>query len=230
MIKADSPNAEQNSEDAVYWQIREAIGGHKLPPGTRLREDEMRKIFVVSRDRIRKVFARLAHDGLVTIEPNRGASVARPSPKEARELFAARRGIEGAILAALAPRFGAAERRQLAAHIAEEHTADAARDYPRMIALSGEFHLKLSRLADNAPLEKFLRELVMRESLVIQAYERPGSPSCSADEHQSILDALVLKDTNAAMALMFEHLSNIEARLGLDRELRSAVTLSDVFS
>jgi DNA-binding GntR family transcriptional regulator len=229
MTQTDSPPADHSAEDAVYWQVREAIGAHKLPPGTRLREDEMRQIFSVSRDRIRKVFSRLAYDGLVTIEPNRGASVAKPSVKEARELFAARRGIEAAIIAALAPRFGATEKRQLAAHIADENAADAARDYARMVTLSGEFHLKLARLADNAMLEKFLNDLVLRESLVIQAYERPGSPSCSADEHQSILDALVLKDGTTASALMFEHLTNIEARLGLDREVRPTVSLSEVF-
>ncbi len=180
----------------------------------------MRQIFSVSRDRIRKVFARLAYDGLVTIEPNRGASVTKPSVNEARELFAARRGIEAAILAALVPRFGASEKRVLAAHIGEEHAAAAERDYERMIALSGEFHLKLAQIAENRPLEKFLRELITRESLVIQAYERPGNPSCSADEHQSILDALVRKDVETATVLMAEHLANVETPTGARSRLR----------
>jgi len=77
-------------DDQVYRRIYEAIGGQELPPGTRLREDQMRQIFGVSRARIRKVFSRLAFEGLVQIEPNRGASVARPSAEEARETFAAR--------------------------------------------------------------------------------------------------------------------------------------------
>ena len=64
-------------DDQVYRRIYEAIGGQELPPGTRLREDQMRQIFGVSRARIRKVFSRLAFEGLVQIEPNRGASVAR---------------------------------------------------------------------------------------------------------------------------------------------------------
>src|SRR5712675_1995173 len=92
-------------DDQVHARIYEAIGGQELPPGTRLREDQMRRIFGVSRARIRKVFSRLAFEGLVQIEPNRGASVARPSAEEARETFAARRAIEAAIVRMVADNF-----------------------------------------------------------------------------------------------------------------------------
>ena len=39
-------------DDQVYARIYQAIGGQELPPGTRLREDQMRQIFGVSRARI----------------------------------------------------------------------------------------------------------------------------------------------------------------------------------
>jgi len=107
-------------DDQVHDRIHAAIAAQELPPGIRLREDQMRQIFGVSRARIRKVFARLAFEGLVTIEPNRGASVAKPSPDEARENFAARRAIEATIVRMVADRFEPRHKTALARHIAKE--------------------------------------------------------------------------------------------------------------
>src|SRR4051812_8935590 len=92
--RSRAPKAQDAPDAAIYRRIYEAIWAQELPPGTRLREDQLAKLFSVSRARVRKVLSLLAYEGLVQIEPNRGASVAKPSPEEARQLFAARRAIE----------------------------------------------------------------------------------------------------------------------------------------
>lgn len=217
-------------EDRIHAEIRRAIGSQKLLPGTRLREDEMRKLFATSRNRIRAVLARLEQEGLVEIAPNRGASVARPTPQDARDLFTARRGIEAAILGALPLPLTTPARRRLNGHIAAERQAHAARDLAAMIDLSGEFHLLLASLAGNRPLERFLTELILRESLVIQMYERPQQPSCSLEEHEAILAALEAGDLPAALAGMAAHLGEVEERLDLDRYNRPALSLDTVFA
>ena len=84
----------------------------------------MRQIFGVSRARIRKVLSRLAFEGLVSIEPSRGASVAKPSAAEARENFAARRAIEAAIVRMVAETFEPRHKMALAKHIAKEMAAE----------------------------------------------------------------------------------------------------------
>jgi DNA-binding GntR family transcriptional regulator len=222
--------ASASLDDQVYARIYQAIAVQELPPGTRLREDQMRQIFGVSRARIRKVLSRLAFEGLVAIEPNRGASVARPSADEARENFAARRAIEGAIARAVAENFEAKHRQVLARHIAKESAAETNRDAPEMIRLSGEFHILLAEMAGNRTLQKFLRELITRESLVILTYEKPGKPSCSNHEHQAILDALTQRDGAKAARLMLRHLENVEDRLDLDRDARPSVDLKRLFA
>jgi DNA-binding GntR family transcriptional regulator len=217
-------------DDEVYRRIYQAIGGQELPPGTRLREDQMRQIFGVSRARIRKVFSRLAFEGLVQIEPNRGASVARPSAEEARETFAARRAIEAAIVRMVAENFEPKQKTILAKHIAKETDAEAKRDPAEMTRLSGEFHLLLAEMAGNRTLQRFLRELITRESLVILAYEKPGKPSCSNHEHRLILDALVRRDAVKAAKLMLQHLENVEDRLDIGRDVRPPVDLKRLFA
>ncbi|WP_420101454.1 GntR family transcriptional regulator [Bosea sp. (in: a-proteobacteria)] len=221
---------DEAGDDVIYARIHDAIAAQELPPGTRLREDEMRQIFGVSRARIRKVFSRLAHAGLVTIEPNKGASVFQPTPQEAREIFAARRGIEATIARLLAGRLTKRDVASLKRHIALEVEAEAARNWREMVRLSGEFHLILAEIAGNSILLRFLRELITREALVILVYERPGQPSCSHHEHSLILEALSSADPERAVKLMDEHLGNVEDRLDLDRNSRKVVDLGTLFA
>ncbi|MFA6968090.1 GntR family transcriptional regulator [Bosea sp. (in: a-proteobacteria)] len=221
---------DEAGDDLVYDKIHAAIGAQELPPGTRLREDEMRRIFGVSRARIRKVFSRLAHAGLVTIEPNKGASVFQPTPREAREIFAARRGIEATIVRLLAGKLSKQDVAALKRHIDLEVQAEAGRNWNEMVRLSGEFHLLMAEIAGNTILLRFLRELITREALVILVYERPGQPSCSHHEHNLILQALSATDPDKAVALMDEHLGNVEERLDLDRDSRKAVDLGKLFA
>jgi DNA-binding GntR family transcriptional regulator len=217
-------------DDEVYGRIYAAIARQELPPGTRLREDQVRHIFGVSRARIRKIFSRLAYDGLVSIEPNRGASVARPSPEEARENFAARRVIETGVVAAVAGKLDGRHKAALVRHLARETAAETHRNSAEMIRLSGEFHMILAGIAGNRTLQRFLRELITRESLIILAYERPGTPSCSKHEHQLILEALGRRDAARATKLMLEHVRNVEKRLDLDRDTRRPVDLKQVLA
>lgn len=227
---AAAKRAGRLDDDEIFARIHASIAAQKLPPGTRLREDEIRKIFGVSRARIRNVFARLAHAGVVRLQPNRGASVARPSIKEAKELFVARRAVEAAIVCEAVTRMSPADEMRLHEHIRREEDAEVRRDRAEMIRLSGDFHLLLAAVAGNDVLTRFLGELVTRESLAIAAYETPGRPSCSNHEHRDILDALVQRDAEAAQRLMLEHLHAIESRLDLDRQNQKTVDLAAILS
>src|SRR5882762_1801745 len=75
----------------VHERIWSAIMDHSLPPETRLVETELCEIFGLGRTRLRQVLQKLAHERVVTLMRNRGAMVSKPSVREAREVFAARR-------------------------------------------------------------------------------------------------------------------------------------------
>lgn len=216
-------------ENAIYEQIHLAIARQDLSPGTRLREDHLRRIFGVSRARIRNVLTRLAYAGVVTLEPNRGASVTKPSPKDAHDNFVARRAVEDAIVRIAAGRIDPSDRALLIANIEAESKARHDGDATAMVWLSGEFHMLLARIAGNTILEGILRELITREALVISTFERPGRPSCSHDEHYDILDALCAGDADRASRLMLDHLGNVEDRLDLDPPKKPA-DLAEIFA
>jgi len=215
-------------EDAIYEQIHHAVARQDLAPGTRLREEELRRIFNVSRTRIRNVLTRLAYAGVVSLEPNRGASVARPTPKEAHDNFIARRAVEEAIVRLAATRVTPADLARLEANIDAECAARQAGDQTAMVWLSGEFHTLLAEIAGNTILARILRDLITREALVIATYERQGKPSCSHEEHSAILAALQRRDADTAARLMLEHLGNVEDRLYFDPPERDT-DLSRIF-
>src|ERR671922_1279 len=73
--------------DDIYAQIFASIVDQRLPPGTKLGELTLCEIFNVGRRQIGQVLQRLAYDGLVTLNPNRGAFVAMPDADEARAIF-----------------------------------------------------------------------------------------------------------------------------------------------
>jgi DNA-binding GntR family transcriptional regulator len=203
-------------EEAIYERLLAAIFDHRLPPGTKLGEDRLASIFGVSRARIRRVLPRLAHEGVVTLEPNRGAFVARPTVEEARDVFEARRLIEpGIVERALRHPERRAIVARLRQHVAAERRARAEGDTRAIVRLSGEFHMLLADMAGNAVLARTMRELATRTCLVIALYDKPSVPSCLGEEHGEIVDALGAGDGARAVKLMLQHLNHVEANLDL---------------
>ena len=81
------------------------------------------------------------------------------------------------------------------------------------IKASGEFHLLLASVAGNQILERFMRELVARSSLVIALYGQSGASSCARTEHADILDALEKRDGKKAARAIRNHIDHIEEDL-----------------
>ncbi len=78
------------SNDELYRTLRARIIHLELPPGTRLTEEALARQFGISRTPVRRVLDRLAHDGLVTINPGSGASVSTIDFQAMREVWALR--------------------------------------------------------------------------------------------------------------------------------------------
>ena len=113
------------SDSEMYERIVSAVLDHHLPPGTKLVEDKLATAFGVSRTRIRPVLVRLANEQIVTLTPNRGATIAQPTEQEAREVFGARRLIEPMLVELFIQRASMGEVQQLRDSIEQEEAARA---------------------------------------------------------------------------------------------------------
>lgn len=215
--------------DEAYERIWSAIMDHSLPPETRLVEQRLCEIFGMGRTRLRQVLQRLAHERVVTLMPNRGAIVARPSVREAREVFAARRVIEAGVVQIFLESATKADNKRIRDHVEREHVAWKMADRRAALKLSGEFHLLVAESAGNRILLELLRDLVSRSSLIIAVYQPPSAPSCPPSEHQDLLVALEKRQPRA-VTLMAEHIDHVLADLRLEEPTAPHVDLHSVLT
>ena len=212
----------------VHERIWSAIVDHSLPPETRLVESELCEIFGVGRTRVRQVLQRLAHERVVTLMRNRGAMVSKPSVREAREVFAARRLIETSIVETVIKTATRKDIKRLQEHVAREQEAWRGNDRRAILKLSGEFHLMLAEAADNHILLEVLRDLVSRSSLIIAVYQSPGAAPCPPDAHRELTAALERRE-RTALKLMVQHLDHVFADLMLEERSLDGIDLKTVF-
>ena len=213
--------------DEIVLRLTEAVHEHRLRPGTKLSEDEVGEVFGVGRTVVRQALRALAHDGLLTIERNRGAFVAKPTVKEAREVFEARALLEPRMARAAALRATEDDIALLEQHITEEHAALAAGEPGRALNLSGHFHVEIARIADQATIEAFVRQLVSRSSLVIALYWRRREAMCESHAHHALVDAFRRHDGDAAEEMMKGHLLDLISQLDLRDQPESGKSLRD---
>ena len=223
------PAAEAVGISEVYERLWAAIMDHSLPPQTRLVEERLCEIFGLGRTRLRQVLQRLAHERVVTLMPNRGAIVSKPTAGEARQVFAARRVIESGTVSAFMEGAARADFKRLHDHLAQEQSAFRDNDRRAAVRLSGEFHLIIAEVAGNAILLEMLRDLVSRSSLIIAVFQAPGASSCPPDEHQQLVAALERRD-GRAVDLMVQHLEHVLADLRLEESAPALVDLKSVLA
>lgn len=203
----------------IVARITDAVMQHRLAPGTKLAEEALGQFFDVSRTKVRQALFQLATNRIVTLQPGRGAFVTKPSVREARELFSARRAIERAITFDYVQNAGPSDIARLRKHVAREQEAISKHDLDLATRLFGEFHLLIAERGGNQVLTEILRELVSRTSLVILLYQPSHGVSCSSDEHSRLVDVFDKRDVSAAMQMMSEHLAHVEQELALRDEI-----------
>lgn len=214
----------------IRERIWNAIVDRSLQPGMRLKEEELNDIFHVGRSRIRKVLLQLQCERLIDLVPNSGAFVAQPTVKEAREVFAARRLIEGELVRKLTARMTDDDRNDLEALSAAEETAHKEGRTSDEIRLSGQFHVRIAELADSPVLLGFLRELIPQTSLIIALYQSRHVGGCGAPEHNALVEAMAQGEADRAAAQMSEHLERIESLLDLQQSDEQPVDLRRILS
>lgn len=212
----------------VYGALKDAILSHRLAPGTKLPEDELASIYSVSRAVVRAALQALSHDRLARLEPNRGAFVAQPSKREAREVFEARALIEPKVAALAAGSAKPGDVASLRAHLEKEHEAMSAGRDSDAIMLSARFHVAIAEIADHAILTKFVSELVSRSSLIVALYWRRRDTTCEVHAHRALVDAIAKGKSKDASDLMTGHLDDLMAGLDLTLGDKKPKKLADI--
>lgn len=202
---------ERTRAEVIHAALRKAIIEQALEPGAKLAEDMVGESFGVSRTVARRALELLAAEELVEFRPNRGASVAKPSLAEARDLFDVRIDLERVVVRRLVGRLEPDQVATLTRMVEHEHHAHHHRR-PDYIRLAAEFHVVLGEMTGSAVLSRFLTQLIWRSALILRLYGRPRWDSCNLQEHVRLIEALSGGDADAAERLMTEHLRSVLLR------------------
>lgn len=211
--------SEMSGDDVVVRicdTLSEAIAEGALRPGMKLPEDVIGSHFGVSRTVVRGAIAVLQRDHVVERKRNRGAFVAEPGIEEARALLEARRALELLMLERVCERAAPEQIAALEELTIEEERIHAAPDAAAKSRLAGRFHVELARLSGNGVLLELLEKVLARISLVDALYRRKNADQCGAEHHRQIIEAVARGDKPGAIALMSNHLDDLEHRLLLD--------------
>ena len=160
---------------------------------------------------MREALIRLQRDGLVEIEPYRGARVIRPSDRDVAEISELRLVIETAIVRDLAERRPKEVLEALERSVSESRRALEAGERERFLARLQEFSDILADACENRRMAKVLTDL--RSVLQViggSSLRAPGREQRSIEEHVAILAALEAGDEDAAAAAEAAHIRSIE--------------------
>lgn len=187
--------------------LHDMVLNNELRPGDKINEQALCSRFGVSRTPLREALKVLASGGLVILEPNRGARVARISPEEVDHLF---------------PIMGALE--ALSGELACKNISDAAiarirkmhdqmvRHYEKKepapyLKLNRQIHEAILDAANNPELTQLFNTVMVRTHAVrFTARKSPARWNEAVEDHEKIMDALEKRDGPRLGQLLKEHL------------------------
>jgi DNA-binding GntR family transcriptional regulator len=199
--------------------LTERILSGELPPGARLKDNEVAAQFGTSNTPVREALRELAKEGLVQVVPYRGCEVRRMDLHELAEVFDVRVALEALVVRLVAGSLSGAQLVRLEALVDEHEAAAAADERKRSADADIAFHRLLAEAAGNHVLASILQQLGYRAHLARRMYlrDRPVPPQLTC---RPILEALHQGDADRAAALMADHLicTKEELLLGLTEQ------------
>ncbi len=195
--------------DFVYDSLRDAIWEGRFARGERLREEEIAAALGVSRTPVREALQRLQQRGLLVAGAGRGLTVAELSRQQVLELYAMREILEGS-----AARFAARHADETEIEILrrlQRELAQAGDDPLTLVTLNRGFHGAVYEASHNRYLLQTLNAL--NDSLALlhaTTFRAPSRRKDTDDEHRRIVEAVAMRDPDAAEQAAREHIRNAQ--------------------
>jgi DNA-binding GntR family transcriptional regulator len=204
VVRSQGSLTRTTTSEAVVARLRAEILRGELAPGTRLRQGVIAARFGVSTTPVREAFALLQADGLVHIDPHRGAIVFHPSVEDVREYYEIREALETLAVTLAIENVGDAQLDELEKHIDRMRKV---RDEETWTAMNEEFHRTLYAASNRPRLCNMIATLRDASSAYIHMYvahQEPGKRS--DDDHKAILDACRARNSARARAAVRHHM------------------------
>jgi DNA-binding GntR family transcriptional regulator len=199
-----------NLTSLAYSSIKAYILDGRLDETSRLTEEFLSNQLGISKSPIREALNRLETEGLIHIEPRKGAYLKRLSPEEISELYDLREALETHVVRTV--KLTVALVAELHQSLKSQHEFLRANDRPHYIEEDVHFHAELARATRNARLCAVL-ENIQNQIWISRRNSYDLSSSTAPNHHAAILEALESNDRDAAVAAMRAHIQRVKGRL-----------------
>jgi DNA-binding GntR family transcriptional regulator len=202
--------APRNLTALAYESIKRYLLEGGLDEDLRLTEDFLSRQLGISKSPVREALNTLQSEGLIRIEPRRGAYLRRFTVKEVQDLYDLRETLEAHAVASakVTPQLIAS----LEASIARTKKWLKAGDKLRHIEEDAWFHSAIADASGNAELCRVLTN-IHHQIWLFRCKTYRLSSSTAPAAHRAILDALRKKNKKAAEAAMRAHIRLVRNKL-----------------
>jgi len=203
----------------IATALRDEILSGAIAPGERLRQDELAGRLGSSRLPVREALRMLEAEGLVELEPNKGARVPALSLDEVNTLYRMRERLEPLTLVESMLRISEA---QVAHMEAVQDEIERNVDVSRFLVLDRDFHMTSYAACPSQPLLAMTTRLWNSTQHYRRAFMLLASPDRSAvvnAEHRLILDAVKRRDPEDAERFLVGHIRRTRVELTRHPEL-----------
>ena len=197
--------------EIVYEELKRQILIGEIPPGTRMMEVELADVMGVSRTPVREAIRKLEKEGLVTIEPRKGAYASNISIKDMVDVLEVREGLEAMAASFAAGRITAKQKDTLMTIVEKYRNAVETENIEEIIKYDEEFHSMIITISGNSTLQQVfstIQELALRFRYIyyddFNRYERMPR------EHQMIEEAILSGDAEKARVAAGDHVYKLK--------------------
>jgi DNA-binding GntR family transcriptional regulator len=201
---------DQELTSTIYDALKVAIVSGRLEPNGRINQDAVARELGCSKTPVREALRWLERDGLVRLEPNRGAFVAEFTDRDLFEIYELRELLEphaAAIACAVATRADVAQLRDLRDRIAAAWNDDPMAAFE----LNRDFHERLCAPCQNGLLMHLLALVWSQQAAlrIFTHYAQAGDAFAERThaEHRTIIEAYAARDSAAVRELVRSHIS-----------------------
>ena len=194
--------------------LREMIMTGEFQEGDKVNETGLCEAMEISKTPLREALRVLSGEGLISLVPNRGAFVTKPTIREITEMFDVMAVLEGVCARRAAEKMADADFVRIEALHSALEDAYRARDQKTYISVNDQYHSFVQELAENRTLNDIINGL--RKKILLYRFQSPnliGRFDDSISEHRDLLEAFRRRDGLKAETIMKTHLHHQSAAL-----------------
>jgi DNA-binding GntR family transcriptional regulator len=213
--QSDGASPYRSKADVAYDEIRAAILGGDLSPGTALNQEQLAEDLGVSTTPLREALRRLESEGFVHMPPHRDAVVAPLDADELLALYEVREALDSLAAGLAADRHDEADAEAMA-----EAAARLGDDGGDPVVANRALHASIYRASHNPVLIAQLDSLWDRSDRYRIAIRGIARQPRVVESHRAIVATVLARDAEGAAAKMRVHIN--EARRSAEDAIASS--------